>query len=199
MEDERRTFQRLNLTKAIEGRFGQRAVTIIDVSASGAQIVIETPIESGERAPLRFTWRGEEVEVMAEVMRNDEVRAGLQFMEPNDALSRLLASSVLELLQAQEANAGGDRARNIIGGDETLTAASDLQAADIFMSYRLGDGGWKRRRALLPDQPDDGFTIRANVPQEEVDLLCRTYEAGDEEARRLTRLMAELSVARKDV
>ena len=65
------------------------------------------------------------------------------------------------------------------------------------MSYRLNADGWKHRRSLLPDQPPDGFTIHANVSSEEVDLLCRTYETGDAEARRLTRLMAELSVARR--
>lgn len=196
MADERRTFQRLHLTKAIGGHFGERAVRILDVSASGAQLAAETPIGIGTRLRLRFAWRGEDVDVMAEVTRSDDDHAGVQFVEPPEALRRLLAASVLEILQAQEANADGDRARNVIAGDETLTAASELQLTDVFMSYRLGDVGWKRRRSLLPDQPDDGFTIRASVPQDDADLLCRTYEAGDAESRRLTRLMAELSVSR---
>jgi hypothetical protein len=190
-------FQRLNLTKPIDGRFGERAVTVLDVSGNGAQISSESRLDDGARDTLRFTWRGEAVEVEAEVVRADDHHIGLQFTGESEMLRRLLAASVLELLQAQEANAGGDRARNIIAGDATLTAASELQPSDAFVSYRLGDDGWKRRRSLLPDQPDDGFTIRASVPQDEVDLLCRTYEMGDAEARRLTRLMAELSVARR--
>jgi hypothetical protein len=101
-----------------------------------------------------------------------------------------------EVRRAQEANAAGDRGRNVIGGDATLTAASELDPADTFLSYRLSANGWKRRRSLLPDQPDDGFTIRASVPPEEIELLCRTYEKGDDESRRLTRLMAQLSVTR---
>lgn len=196
MAEERRTFQRLNLSRAIEGRFGERAVRIADVSASGAQLVLDGPIESGTRARLRFAWRGADVDVMAEVTRCDDGHAGVQFVEANDALRDLLAASVLEILQAQKANADGDRARNVIGDDATLTAASELELSDAFVSFRLGDAGWKRRRSLLPDQPDDGFTIRAGVPQEDVELLCRTYEAGDAESRRLTRLMAELSVSR---
>ncbi|MEK6373398.1 MAG: PilZ domain-containing protein [Acidobacteriota bacterium] len=196
MADDRRTFQRLNLTKAIEGRFGDRAVRIADVSASGAQLIVDAPMESGTRARLQFSWRAEEVDVIAEVTRSDDGHAGVRFVEANDALRNLLAASVLEILHAQEANAGGDRARNVIGDDATLTAASERELTDAFLSFRLGDGGWKRRRSLLPDQPDDGFTIRAGVPQEDVDLLCRTYEGGDAESRRLTRLMAELSVSR---
>lgn len=100
-----------------------------------------------------------------------------------------------EILRAQVANAAGDRLHNVIG-DATLTAASEISATDAFVSLHFGAKGWKRRRSLLPDQPDDGFTVRASVPPEEIDLLCATYEKGDDESRRLTRLMAQLSVSR---
>jgi hypothetical protein len=101
-----------------------------------------------------------------------------------------------DIRRAQEANAAGDREHNVIAGDATLTTASDLPPTDTFFCYRLGPNGWKHRRSLLPDQPEDGFTIRASVPPEEIELLCRTYEEGDEESRRLTRLMAQLSLTR---
>ena len=100
-----------------------------------------------------------------------------------------------EIERAQEANAAGDRARNVISGDATLTAASELDPTDAFLSFRLGENGWKRRRSLLPDQPEDGFTVRASVPPEEIEMLCRTYEKGDDESRQLTRLLAALSVS----
>jgi hypothetical protein len=99
-----------------------------------------------------------------------------------------------EIRRAQEANAAGDRAHNLLDNDATLTAASEIAPTEIFFTYRLVAGSWKRRRSLLPDQPDDGFTVRATVPEEEIALLCRTYEDGDDESRRLTRLMAGLSV-----
>ena len=97
--------------------------------------------------------------------------------------------------RAQEANAAGDRAHNLIANDATLTAASELAPTDAFFTYRFVAGGWKRRRSLLPDQPEDGFTVRASMPEDQIELLCRTYEKGDDESRRLTRLMAELSVS----
>ena len=101
-----------------------------------------------------------------------------------------------EIVRAQIANATGDRLHNVIGGDATLTAVSEIPSSDIFLSLHLGAHGWKRHRSLLPDQPEDGFTVRASVPAEEIDLLCTTYEKGDEESRQLTRLMAQLSVSR---
>src|SRR5437016_1446730 len=120
-------YQRLNLVRPIEGRFGDRPVTIFDVSGNGAQISSQSSIESGVRDMLRFEWRGEKLEVEAEVIRADDRRLGLKYIGQSETLRRLLAASVLELLQAQEANAGGDRAHNIIAGDATLTAASELQ------------------------------------------------------------------------
>jgi hypothetical protein len=99
-------------------------------------------------------------------------------------------------LRAQEANASGDRQHNVVG-DETLTAASaGARASSGFLQYRLTGDGWTCQRALLPDQPEDGFTVSANESQEQIDLLCRTYEGGDTESKRMTRMIAELSVTR---
>ncbi|HJW94625.1 MAG TPA: PilZ domain-containing protein [Thermoanaerobaculia bacterium] len=194
--DERRAYQRLNLMRPLDGWFGDYAVRLLDVSASGALVDLEEPLEEHARALLRFFWNGEEVEVTAEVARADEKRLGLKFVEENETLRRLIATSVTEILAAQQANADGHREANVIG-DGTLTSASEhFGDARTFTVWMYADGRWKHRRSLLPDQPADGFTIAANEPEEQVAMLCRTYENGDEEARRLTRLLAELSVTR---
>jgi len=194
VSDERRKFQRLNLTDPIEGRFDLLPVRILDVSATGALLLHEGTIAEGARGLLRFPWRGEEILVVSQVMRSDEGRSGLEFIADSEPLRAALVASVSELLAAQEANAEGDRERNVIDGDETITAAAGMRAVDIFICYQLTDGGWKRRTMLLPEQPEDGFTVAASVPDEEITSLCRAYESGDEEGRRLTRLLAELSV-----
>ena len=195
MSDERRRFQRLNLTEPIEGRFDLAPVRILDVSATGALILHEGTIAEGARGLLRFPWRGEEIQVVSEVMRSDEGRSGLEFVVDSEPLRAALLASVTELLRAQEANAEGDREKNVISGDETITAAAGMRAVNIFICYRLTEQGWKKRTMLLAEQPEDGFTVAASVPDDEINSLCQTYEAGDEEARRLTRLLAELSVA----
>jgi hypothetical protein len=197
--DERRAYQRLNLMRPLDGWFGDYAVRLLDVSASGALVDLEEPLEEQSRALLRFFWNGEEVEVTAEVARSHEKRVGLRFVEENDTLRRLIAASVTEILSAQQANADGRREQNIVG-DATLTSASEsLRNAVTFTTWLFVDGAWKHRPSLLPDQPADGFTIAADEPEEQVALLCRTYQNGDEEARRLTRLLAELSVTKSHV
>ncbi|HYH10496.1 MAG TPA: PilZ domain-containing protein [Thermoanaerobaculia bacterium] len=193
MSDERRHFQRLVLLEPLDGWFGDYAVRLIDVSATGALIEHDEEIPADARALLRFFWGGEEIELTAETARSLGYRTGIRFIEESEPLLRFIATSAKEMLIALEANARGDREANVVG-DETLTAAWRRPAAG-FIRWIFGSHGWKAEHSLLPDQPENGFTIAAAEPDEQVELLCRTYEGGDTEARRLTRMLAELSVA----
>ncbi len=193
MSDERRHFQRLALVEPIDGWFGDFAVRLVDVSATGALIEYEEAIPADARALLRFYWRGEDVEVMAETVRTKASRSGLHFLEENDALRRLIANSATEMLVALEANARGDRDTNLVG-DETLTAAWRRPASG-YIRWIFDPPSWTSEHSATADQPPNGFTIAAAEPEEQVALLCRTYESGDAEARKLTRMLAELSVA----
>jgi hypothetical protein len=196
VSDERRRFERLTLHQPLDGWFGDYAVRLIDVSAVGAlveQVEHEEPIPAAARGLLRFYWRGEQLELMAETARSLDSGAGLRFLEENEPLMRLIALSSAEALQAIEANARGDRAANVVG-DETLTSAWRRPATG-FVRWSWDGTRWQSEHSLSPDQPADGFTIPAGEDEEQVTLLCRTYQEGDPEARRLTRVFAELSVA----
>ncbi len=197
MTDERRQFQRLNLNEPIDGWFGDYQVRLVNVSATGALIASDEEIPEDARALLRFYWRGKEIELLAETARRVDANTGVAFLDESETLRDLIAESATELLRAQEANALGLRDANVIG-DQTLTAASAGARLAGFISWIFSDGVWKSRRALLPDQPPDGFTVRAGEPEDQVELLRRTYESGDTESRRLTRMFAELSVASGD-
>ena len=194
MNDERRQFQRLTLTEPVDGWFGDFAVRLVDVSATGALIEHDEEIEADSRALLRFFWRGREVEITAETVRTADHRTGLHFTEENDTLRELIAASAAEMLRALEANARGDRDANIVG-DETITSAWAARSVGYVRWIFRDDGTWKSERALLPDQPENGFTIAASEAPDQVEMLQRTYEGGDAESRRLTRMFAELSVA----
>jgi hypothetical protein len=180
--DERRAFQRLNLTRPLDGWFGEVAVRVLDVSASGALIDLDEPLDAETtRGSLEFFWNGEEVEVIAAVARRDDLRLGLRFLEENETLRRFIGASVKEML-------------TIDVEPTPVVTAEPLGEPVAFVTWSLTDKGWHRRASLLPEQPTDGFTIASTEPEEEVAMLMRTYEHGDAEARRLTRLLAELSV-----
>lgn len=109
-------------------------------------------------------------------------------------LWELISESAEELLRAQRANMEGNRESNVVG-EQTLTSASAGLGASGYVVWTLTGDGWKKRRALLGDQPDDGFCVSAAEPADQVELLRQTWETGDEETRRMTRLLAELSAA----
>ena len=198
--NERREFQRLHLTRPADGWFGDYAVRILDVSAIGALIEHDEDIPADARALLRFYWRDAEIEIMAETVRGEDGRSGLTFVESSDVLIDLIAQSAREVLRAQEANARGMREDNVISADETLTAASAGARGMMrgFVVWTLTPGGeWKKTSSLLPDQPDDGFTVAAGESMEQVEMLRTSYAAGDAEGRRMIRMLAELSVVKK--
>ena len=193
MSDERRIYQRLTLAEPLDGWFGDFAVRLVDVSATGALVEYDEPIPDDARGLLRFYWRGNEIEVIAETARTLERRSGLKFLEENDTLNHAIAESAKEMLLALDANARGDRAANVVG-EETITSAWRRPVAG-FVRWIYQGGRWHSEQAAQSDQPADGFTIAAAEADEQVALLCSTYESGDTEARRLTRMLAELSVA----
>ena len=192
-DEERRAFQRLTLTEPLDGWFGDYSVRLVDVSASGAQIEHDEVIPDDAHGLLRFWWRGQEVEILARTARAIQSnRAGLQFLEDSATLRPLIAASASDVMRAMEANARGDRAANVVG-DETVTSAS-RNLGSGFVRWIFNDGEWSPHLTNDRAQPANGFTIAAGEPESEVAMLRRTYEVGDTESRRLTRMLAELSV-----
>jgi hypothetical protein len=194
--DERRGYQRLALSQPLDGWFGDYAIQLVDVSATGAMIEYDEDIPLDARALLRFYWRGEEVEITSEITRQGDGKFGLHFLEASPELNKLIALSARELLAAQTANAEGDREANRFG-EATLTAASVRpgKSSGRYVSCTFEGSNYKCRPSLLPDQPSEGFTVNADLGETQIELLCRTFATGNPEAQRLTRLLAELSVA----
>ena len=194
MQDDRRLYQRLHLTEPLPARFGKSKVRLVDVSATGALAESTKPLKLSAKGILQFSWRGRDVRIGAEVVRSADTESGLYFTEESAMLWSLISESAEELLRAQRANLEGNRESNVIG-EETLTSASAGLGATGYITWTLTPAGWRRRRTMLGDQPENGFCVSAAEPADQVDLLRATWENGDEETRRITRILAELSAA----
>ena len=194
MQEDRRLYQRLHLTEPLPARFGRSKVRLLDVSATGALADSKKPLAVDSKGVLHFSWRGRDVAIHAQVVRTTDRESGLHFTEESAVLWELISESAEEVLRAQRANMEGDRESNVVG-EQTLTSASAGLGASGYVVWTLTDGAWKKRRALLGDHPDDGFCVSAAEPADQVELLRQTWENGDEETRRMTRLLAELSAA----
>jgi hypothetical protein len=205
--DDRREFQRLHLAKPILSQFGEANALILDIGVGGALIEHHGPAESWEERKLRFRWKGEEVELTVEVIRSRVVRelsamqtvtshTGVRFLDLSRAAAELLndmmATFVGKVLSAQRANASGKG-----GGPDALILAqiggARRSRSQGWMSYRWVQGAWHIAPTSSPLQPQDGFTVAAYEDEDELLELCETYEASNDESRRLIRLVAELS------
>jgi PilZ domain-containing protein len=195
---ERRKEQRLHMVKPIEGRFGSHPVRILDLSTLGARIDSQAEMAVGERAPLTFTWRQETVSVLAEIARAGDGDEGVRFVEECGTVRRLISEANAEVRRAQAANALGLREQNVIDGDQTLTAASAAarSLAKGFIVWTFDGREWTSRKAQISDQPEDGFTVAAAEPMEQVEQLRKSYQSGDREGRDLIRRLASLSVVK---
>jgi len=207
--DDRRTFQRLKLSKPILASIDGMNALVLDIGLTGALLEHYGKPSPGDKFGLTFRWQGEDVEFVAEVVRTQVMRepggdgksivshTGVRFLETvgtsREHLQDLIATFVGRVLAAQKANAAGDRAAgpNIL---EQIGAAR-RQRSRGFVSYRLKGDSWWRIPTASSVQPADGFTVAAHEDEEEVEALCRTYAEADDEGRALIRLVAELSAA----
>jgi hypothetical protein len=198
LSEDRRRHQRINLPKPIDAWFGDFSVRLLDISASGARIEHEDEIPEDSRALLRFSWKGEDVEILADRVRGYANSSGVRFLEESETIFRLVTQAATDIVLAQQANALGNRGDNVLDGDQTLTSASAgaRLAVNKFVVWQLTATGWTQAVSLLPDQPPNGFTVSAGEPEEEVEMLCKSYESGNEDARRMIRSLAEISLAR---
>jgi hypothetical protein len=192
--DERREFQRLQLSSPIEGTFDSMPVVVNEVGILGARIHHDQPLPS-PRGDLRFSFEGQPIAMRCEVVRTIDSESGLRFLAAldgsGDRLRSMLARLVNKALDARYDNSATRlQMRRIVDGDKTVRGVDAH-----FVSYRLEDGAWKRRHVFLPEQPSIGFTVARGEDPEEMHRLCEVYEASDDEGRRLIRLFAELSVS----
>jgi len=205
--NDRREFQRLRLAKPILALMDGQNALILDIGVGGAYLEHYGALPAGTRFKLLFRWQAADVEMLCEVRRARVVRSGgdnmsivshsgVRFIEAvGDADARLndmMATFVGRVLAAQRANASGTPESE---GTLALAQLGGARRARSrgWLSFRLANGAWRRELATSSKQPADGFTVAAYEDEDELALLCQTYETADAEGRRLVRLLAELS------
>lgn len=204
---DRREFQRLKLLKPILGTVNGQGALILDIGVGGAFIEHYGQASPGDQFRLGFLSEGESVEFVCEVRRSFVVRlasdeskvshTGARFVQAvgnsHALLEKLMVSFVGRILEAQRANARGER--SLSHGETILARLGDAQRmrARGCVTHSFADGQWTAERGDSPTQPADGFTVAAFEDEEEVKMLRRSYETADDEGRRLIRLIADLS------
>ncbi len=191
--EERREFQRLPLESPLPGTLGNTTVTIVEIGVLGAGVKHDSPIAS-EYEELHFQFDGNDIGMRCEVVRTKDTQSGIRFLsaldDSGDKLRAMLAKLVTHEFEVRRNHPPNTIPAVSVDGDKTVRGADAG-----FLTYRLENGVWRKRRVFLPEQPSMGFTVARTEDSAEMQRLCRVYEASDEEGRRLIRLFAELSVS----
>lgn len=205
--DERRQFARVTPVQRIRGTVGNVIVYVLDVSLAGVRVAHQDPLPPiGGTGTLTFEWEARRFQAPCEVRRTKtEKPARSQFEKPlyhsglfiptkdsnSEAILRdIIQSCVARALDEQRANAQGIPA----------IAAQSFQTGkgDEFIRCELRANGWTKTTTRDAKQPADGFTISASETPQKVAMLCRAYESGDADGRRLIRTFAALSISKSE-
>ncbi len=205
--EERRQYGRVTPVQRIRGTMGNVIVYVLDVSLAGVRVAHQDPLpQIGGVANLTFEWEGRRFSAPAEVRRTKvEKQARSQFekslfhsglfIPKKDVLAErvlkdIIQSCVSRALDEQRANAQGIPA----------IAAQSFQTGkgDEFIRCEFRANAWTKTPTRDSQQPSDGFTISSSETPQKVAMLCRAYESGDAEGRRLIRTFAALSISKSE-
>jgi hypothetical protein len=205
-ESERRRFGRVELDQPLSATLGGLAVEVADVSVSGFRVIHENRFMPGEKREMVLIWNGREMRFDCHIVRSVLYRlartnadktiyqSGVQIDAAIGGSERdlrdFIADRVKRALEEQKANARG------IPPIETYVY--QVGKGDRYRRCELKEGKWRVFDSTRADQPVDGFTISAELDPQHVDLLCKTYEVLGDEGRRLTRILAELSIRKTE-
>ena len=207
-DHERRRYGRVQLSDdPMPALVDDVPVQVIELSVVGFRIAHESrfPPATGKHT-MTLVWKDRTMRFTCEIVRSilhqiarasgekSTYHTGVKIVEAEGdselALRDFIAARIIRALEEQKANARG------IPPISTYTY--QVGKSNRYRRCEYGGGKWRQLETNRTDQPVSGFTISAEVAPTDVDTLCRTYEAEDETGRRLTQILAELSIRKEE-
>ncbi len=199
---ERRRFGRIQLELPLAARFGESRVRVLELSLFGFLIAHEGRFQPGDTRHLGLEWNGAKIELVCRIARSTLYRlakamgerslyhSGLHIVEAvgnsHLRLRELIGDRIIRALEEQKANARGI--------PPLAAYMYQPEKGELYRRCELIDGVWRKTETMHPDQPRNGFTVSAEVDPYHVEMLCQTWENTTAEGRRLTQMLAALSV-----
>lgn len=200
---ERRRYGRIRLDESLRARFGELPVRILELSVVGFLIAHEGRVASGTTRRLALLWQGSTIELECTIVRSTLYRLAKNLGEKSiyhtglrieryegddfDRLRAVIFDRILRALEEMKANAKGI--------PPLAAYMYQPEKGELFRRCELVDGTWRKTETIRARQPENGFTISAEVDPSHVKMLCDAWELTTSEGRRLTQLLAELSIS----
>jgi hypothetical protein len=197
--EDRRKYGRIQLIEDHPSTIDGVPVKLTEISVTGARVLHQQRLPRTATNVLRIDWHGRPIRLQIEAVRSmlvrpGEYQSGVHFVNTGDESDRLLreliAEHVTRALNEQLANARGVPP---LGG-----YTYQIGKGDRYRRCEFIDGVWKKSETTSASQPASGFTVSAEVDPGHVQMLCQTWLVCDDEGRRLTRILAELSIDKRE-
>ena len=198
----KREFERVHFEHPIPARLSGQAVALIDLAIGGARLLGTSRVVPSSQHDLRIEWEGEAIDLKCTVTRcviqtfatkpdqKSTYEIGIRIVETvGDAdkkIHHLIGTFVLKAIEEQRANWAGVPP---IGPYVHIEGKSGR-----YRRCQFFNADWNISETTNPEQPANGFTVSSEVSPRYIQMLCQTWEKTDNEGRRLTRILAELSI-----
>jgi hypothetical protein len=204
---ERRQYGRVTPVERIRGSIGNVVIFLVDVSLGGIRVAHQEALPAvGQTVSVSFLWQGRRVSLRCEMRRTVVFKAAKSLMDKTLHHSGLrilskdeLAEGTLrEIIEAAVTRALDEQKANAMGIPAIAAQSFQTGKSEELLRCELGPNGWSRTRTTDTKQPVHGFTISADEDPTKIEMLCRAYERGDAEGRKLIRTLAGLSISRAE-
>lgn len=205
--DDRRQFGRVTPVQRVRGAVGTVPVYVVDVSLAGVRVAHQEPLpDVGATSVLTFEWEGRTYSGPCEVRRTKLEKpakskfdkalyhTGLFLMKTDPESHALLR----EIVHASVARALDEQKANAYGVPATAALSFQTGSGDEYIRCEIRHKAWVKTSTRDPQQPEHGFTISNSEPPSKIAMLCRAYELGDTDGRRLIRTFAALSISKSE-
>lgn len=183
------------------------SVRVIELSVVGFRVEHSDRFPGNlERREIKLNWNSQTMQFACSVVRSTMhqlarrageksiYHSGIRIEEPiGDSeliLRDFIASRIIRALEEQKANARGI--------PPLSRYTYQVGKSNRYRRCEFIDGMWRKTETNRPEQPTAGFTISAEVDPIQIDLLCRTYQVTNEPGRKLTQILAELSIRKEE-
>jgi len=204
--DERRQYGRIHLEPPLRGLVDDTRVEVIEASVCGFRIAHDARFMPAATRRIRVDWDDKTLEFGCVIARSTLHRlaqseaeksiyhSGIRLLDSvgdsEKMLRDLIMTRVVRALQEQKENARGI--------PPVGQYSYQVGKGDRFRRCEFVDGKWKKTETTNRHQPPNGFTVSAELAPDSVDLLTETYERTSDEGRRLTQILAELSISKTE-
>lgn len=203
---DRRQYGRIDLEEPLRGFLDDIPVRVIEVSVSGMKVEHDQRMAPAPTRKIRIDWNGKTLQFGCVVARSMLIQlakeeneksifhSGIRILDPvgesETYLREFVAERVTRALDEQKANARGIPPLG--------KYVFQVGKGDKYRRCEWIDGAWRRTETTVTQQPATGFTVSAELDAQAVDLLCKTWENTTEQGRRLTQMLAELSIKKTE-